>query len=127
MQHLSEDDVQRIAAAVIAGMAKPGSLPAAQAANIAAAAARTTVQEMMVKGMAFLDVDMADSKQVGQLKNDLRFVRGLRLRCDRVGATITKTIVSAITYGVIGLLLLGLAFWARGQADPPRPPSMIGK
>lgn len=130
MQHLelSDIDVQRIASAVISKMAKtPAVLPDGQAANIAAAAARTTVQEMMIKGMAFLDIDMADSKQVGQLKEDLRFVRGLRVRCDRIGATVTKTIVSAITYGVIGLLLLGLALWVRGAVDPPRPPSMLVK
>lgn len=125
MQHLTESDVERIAAAVIAKLAAGSTpLPHSQASNIAAAAARTTVQEMMVRGMAMVGIDIANSKEIAALKADIAFARGLRLKMDRVGQSMTTAITNAVTYGILVLLVIGFFWWMRGQGLPPKGPPL---
>lgn len=123
MADLSEVDIQRIAAAVMSKMSKQTTaLPQSQASDIAAAAARTAVQETMVKGMAMVGIDIANVHQIEALKEDLAFARGLRSKMERVGRSMTTAITNAVTYGFLMLLIAGFVVWLRGQGDPPHGP-----
>lgn len=123
MSNLSEADVQRIAAAVAQKLASKQSSAIGhdQASNIAAAAARTAVQEMASKGLAMLGIDPANAKQLEALKANLTFLQNLRRSSDRISQSMTSAITNAITYGVMILVAIGFYFWVRGQGMPPKP------
>lgn len=108
MTTLSQSDIDAIAAAVA------NHIGHKTAENIATAAARTAVQEMTVKGLAFVGVDVADKRQIEQLKDDLGFVRSMRQFSERTSRQVSSAITNAVTWGFIGLLVLGFILWARG-------------
>lgn len=126
---LSDADAELVAEKLLKRLqASPATLPHSEASNIAAAAARTTVQELVTKGLAYLGINPADADQVEQLKADLQFVRGFRMRSERVGAAMTTAIVNTITYGILILIALGFLFWAsRSLPDAPHPPPGLHK
>jgi hypothetical protein len=117
---LSQRDIERIAAAV------SNRIGHKSAEHIAAAAARTAVQELTVKGLAFVGVDVADKKQIEQLKADLSFIRAMRHFSERTSRQVTSAITNAITWGIIGLLVIGFIWWSRGAAisHTPAPPGI---
>lgn len=121
MSELSEGDVQRIASAVLDKLSQEATaLPHSQASSIAAAAARTAVQEMMVKGMAMMGINITDARHIEALKEDLVFAHNLRLKMDRVGKSMTTAITNAVTYGFMILMVIGFFWWVRGQGLPPK-------
>jgi hypothetical protein len=121
MSNLSEADIQKIASAVAQKVASSQAIGHDQASNIAAAAARTAVQEMTSKGLAMLGIDPANSKHIESLKANLSFVQSLRLKADRVGQSMTNAITNAVTYGFMILLVIGFFWWARGHGSPSTP------
>lgn len=127
MTELSERDIQRIASAVTQKLAHNGhGLGHEQASNIAAAAARTTVQEMSTKIMALLGLDPANAKHLEALKANIAFVQHLRLRSEQIGRSVSNAIANAVAIGLLGLLLLGAVVWFRsGTASAPPAPITI--
>lgn len=116
MSNLSDADIERIAAILADKLGHTAS------PDHTAAIVHKIVQEMTVKGLAFVGVDVADKTQIEALKADLSFVRSLRERCERVGKSMTSAIATAVTYGILGLLILGFMWWARGSAPPHTSP-----
>lgn len=122
MADLSDDDVDRIAEALAAKLSQGPVGP--RTPGDGRVLAQTIIQELSTKTMAFLGVDMADKEQVAALKADLSFVRSLRERCDRVGRSMTDAITKAIMLAILGLLVVGFAFWIRSMGSSQAPPPM---
>ena len=126
MADLSEHDIQRIAEAITKKMQHAGHhIGHDQASNIAAAAARTAVQEMNAKGMAMLGIDPANAKHIEALKLNLAFMQRLRMRSESIGQSISNAVANAVALGIIALLLLGFLVWTRAGGaslhSPPHP------
>lgn len=123
MSDLSDHDIERIVYGVAEKMKGHSSH-----ADVAAAAAHKVVQEMTVKGLAFVGINAADAAQLEMLKADLGFVRSLRLFSERTSRQVTSTITQAVIWGIMGLIVVGFLFWSRSGAPghPSLPSPMRG-
>jgi hypothetical protein len=92
-----------IKSAVREAVAQTVSIPREEASAIAAAAARTAVQEAHVKLFAALGYDMANMRDINRLRQNLEFLNGLH---SNTVAAATKVMLITIT------LLAGAALTA---------------
>lgn len=118
--NLTDLDVDRIAGAVAKKLQD-------KAPGDTAIVVKTVVQEMTVHGLSVMGIDLADKKQMAAIKEDLNFVRHLRMRCERVGQSVTSAITNAIMLGIFSLLVIGFLVWTRGGGQPPGAPTAITK
>ena len=119
MSDLSEADVQRIASAITNQLAQNGQhIGHDQMSNIAAAAARTAVQEMAAKSMALLGIDPANSKHIEALKANIAFIQRWRIWSENIGRSVSNAIANALVIGIIAIFVLGFLVWTRSGATP---------
>lgn len=121
MAELTEADIQRIAAAVARSVVArpPAAIPDETMSAIAAAAARTAVQEHSVKTFALLGYNVANETDIKRLRANLEFADRLREGSADVGRAITKAVATAIVIAILAWLAIGAKFSIGGQAPPP--------
>lgn len=125
MSNLSEADVQRIADAVTSRLShKSAAIGHDQASNIAAAAARTAVQEMASKSLSLLGIDPANSKHIEALKANLAFMQRLRVRSESIAQSVSNAVANAVALGMIALLVIGFIVWTRGGSSAGHTPTI---
>lgn len=108
---LSENDVQRIARELASQLRVQPSISEGEAVILV----QKTVQEMTVRGMEILGVNITNEDQATELAEDVRFVRGLRKRYQRAERTFTTAVINAFAAGFLLLLVWGLLSWVRGE------------
>lgn len=114
---ISEADVKRIAKALAHEMKDQPSISEGYAVILV----QKTVQEMTVRGMATIGINITNEEQANELADDIRFARGLRKRYQRAERTLTTAIINAVAAGLLLLLVWGLLSWVRGESQHGAP------
>lgn len=116
MADYTDEDLQRVARAVVREMMlQTVATPKEDLSAIAAAAARTAVQEAHMKMWAQLGFDMANMKDINRLRANLEFLNSLHFNTARAAGKAMFVIVSLLVTAVCAAVWLGVKAMIGGK------------